>query len=384
MAAFDEIAKFHEIATDTVSYKYSDSFSYELKNYKNGKIAPRSKAFNEPQPNERSYGKFGFDKDGFLTTAEIYANNQLTWIGFFTKKDTLIEYLEFKIENKAISAIQRLQLENGKKVLLQSATSNGHGTFYPYMDWSIDDKVWSGFHDGFSVRCTIEEYHYEHGKITKADCLNIMPGSGEYEYEDKYTYSNNKLVEIKTYYSDGNTAITYQAPSAKSLTTLSNELAEMFCDYIISALQKQTFNGPLFSVELAYQYCYSYYPNPVVITGRQKEQAIADGSDNLFSQGEFITISGNIAEELQKLYTEFYQRIDAADNFEAGRKMLIQTASQLTSTKLKGTIPVTDDFIAFPIEWELEGDELKKILLKCGAPKENVKQWELYGWIWEG
>jgi hypothetical protein len=383
ITAHDEIGKFDEFVECTSNYKYGNIFDYDLKNYKNGNIAPSTKIHDEQQPNESSYGKYGFDEHGFLTTAEIYDKGQLTWIGFFTKTETLIEYIEFKIEHKAVSAVQRLLLNNGDKVLLQSASSNGRGTFYPYTDWSIGDKVWRGFNDGFSVVCTIEKYHYQDGKITFSDCLNIMPGSREIEYQNQYIYDNDKLVEIKTCYSDRKSAVTYKAPSGKSFKRLSDELAEMFCDYIISALEKQSFDSPLFSVELSYQYCYTYYPNPVVITGRQKDQALADGNNDLFTQGEFITIAENTNEELQKLYVEFYQCMEAADNFEAGRKMLIQTAKLLTSTKLKGCIPVTEDFIAFPMEWELEGGELKKILLKCGAPKAHVKQWQQYGWIWE-
>jgi hypothetical protein len=107
---------------------------------------------------------------------------------------------------------------------------------------------------------------------------------------------------------------------------------------------------------------------------------IAVGGQNIFINGEFIYTT-NIPANLEKLYVEFYNRIETKHNWNAGRKMLIETAKLLTTSHLKGALPVTEDFIAFPMDWELEGHTIKKVLLQCGASKINVRQWDEYGWL---
>jgi hypothetical protein len=41
----------------------------------------------------------------------------------------------------------------------------------------------------------------------------------------------------------------------------------------------------------------------------------------------------------------------------------------------------TADFIAYAIDWELEGDDLAKILKACGASKPSVASWKKRGWL---
>jgi len=43
-------------------------------------------------------------------------------------------------------------------------------------------------------------------------------------------------------------------------------------------------------------------------------------------------------------------------------------------------ISVTDDFVAFPIDWTLTED-IGEILIKCGAKQNKVKQWKELNWF---
>ncbi len=265
--------------------------------------------------------------------------------------------------------------------MYQSASTNGRSGFYTIDNSSTLNTVNEGFNDGHSVICTIEKYQYAGDIIERAYGLNIMPGGGEYAFEDVYIYDDGKLKRIKTYLEDGNTYIKYIAPSKKKLSEIMQELSVAFSDYLISLLKKNAFSSPLFCIELSYQYCYTYWPSPAIITEEQMKNAIKNKNESLLYEANFIEVTGEIPPTLNELYQEFYQRIETGKNWEAGRRMLIQTARLMTASKLMKQIPVAEDFIVFPIEWELEGDELTKILFKCGASKTNIKNWRQSGFV---
>ncbi|MFC0516765.1 hypothetical protein ACFFGT_21335 [Mucilaginibacter angelicae] len=380
VAAFDEQTGFETYAAQTVTTKYAQAFSYNLSGYKNGKIPPGSSLFDEPHADDSSYGKYGFNRDGFLTTAEIYNKHELSHIGFFKKTAHLIEYIEFYLPKNVPSSFQRFFFENGKKTMLQSVFSNGRSGLYFESGTTLKEKVSVAFNGGYTAVCTIEQYEYANEFISRAYGLNIMPGIGQYFYENQYNYEVKKLANIKTIYEDGRCSFSYVAPSAQSLQVIIKELSELFCDVLISTLKEQSFDSPLFSVELSYRQCDNYVPHLVVLTARKKNEVIAAGGQNIFINGEFIYTT-NIPDNLDKLYVEFYNRIETKNNWNTGRKMLIETAKLLTASRLKGALPVTEDFIAFPMDWELEGHTIKKVLLQCGASKINVRQWEEYGWF---
>ncbi|MDB5157287.1 MAG: hypothetical protein JWR50_1994, partial [Mucilaginibacter sp.] len=325
VAAFDEQTEFETYAAQTITTKYAHAFSYNLNGYKNGEIQPGSKLFDEPPPGDSSYGKYGFNRNGFLTTAEIYNKHELSHIGFFKKTAHLIEYIEFYLPKNVPSCIQRVFLKNGKKNMLQSVFSNGKSGLYFESGVTLKEKVSAAFNSGYTAVCTIEQYDYANELISKAYGLNIMPGIGQYFYENQYSYEGKKLANIKTCYEDGRCTFSYVAPSAQSLKAVIKKLSELFCEVLIGTLKEQHFDSALFSVELSYRYCDNYIPNLVVLTGRQKDEVIASGSENIFINGKFIyTI--NIPDNLDKLYVEFYNRMETKSNWDAGRKMLIETA----------------------------------------------------------
>lgn len=113
--AYGEMHLYYQYQEQSVSFKYADSFSYDLKGFKNAKINAGSKVYNNAPANDVGYGRYGFNKDDFLTTAEIYSNGKLSWIGFFKKDDHLIEYVEFDVERKVPVCIKSILFDNGKK-----------------------------------------------------------------------------------------------------------------------------------------------------------------------------------------------------------------------------------------------------------------------------
>ena len=66
-------------------------------------------------------------------------------------------------------------------------------------------------------------------------------------------------------------------------------------------------------------------------------------------------------EDFEPEITEFGQRVEASDNSTAVSKMLREAARRVTE-RAPAELDVADGFVAFAIDWELEGDELAKIL----------------------
>lgn len=383
IAAYRELDRFDYYSQQISYYKYASIFSYVLDKYENGTITAGGKEYDSPPGDNDSYGKYGFNEHGFLTTSEIFGRDGLSHKGFFVHEEDLIEYVEFDIASGTVSCVQRIVLKDGKKVLYQYCSTNGRSGFniFDGLEHTVEEVIRAGFDDGHSAICTIEEYEYKGEFINKAYGLQIMPGGGTQTFEDAYTYADDRLVKIKSYYENGYTNVKYIAPSGKSLKTISDELAAGLANYIIDDLLAQNITGPLFSVELSYQYCYNYWPHTVIISEQEKEQAIIANEDQLFVRAELIYAAIGRPAALEELYTEFYQNIEEAEDWEAGRTMLKEMAKHMTSSKLDGKIPVSDDFITFPIEWVMDMDNVESILLQCGASEENIAKWKSYGWV---
>jgi len=383
ITAYTELDRFDYYSQQTSHYKYASIFSYVLDKYENGTIAAGGKEYDTPPVDDKSYGQYGFNEQGLLTTAEIFYNGNLNYKGFFVHEENLVEYVEFSIAAGAVSCIQRIVLKEGKKVLYQNCSTNGRRGFniYDGMEHTIEEIVRTGFDDGHSAICTIEEYEYKGRLIDRAYGLHIIPGGGAMPFEDVYTYTDGKLAQIKSYYENGNTNVKYIAPSGRSLEAISHELAIGLANYIIDDLLAQNITGPLFCIELSYQYCYSYWPHTAIITEQKKNSAIEKSDDELFVGAQLIQAAIDRPAAIEELYTEFYQKIEESENWEAGRTMLKEMAKHMTSSKLDGKIPVTDDFITFPIEWVIDMDNVEDILLQCGASTENIEKWKSYKWL---
>ena len=130
IVAYTELARFGYYSQQTRYYKYASIFSYVLDKYENGTVAAGGKEYDSPLIDNDNYGKYGFNEQGYLTTAEIFGNDGLSHKGFFVHEHNLVEYVEFNIAAGTVSCIQRITLKDGKKVLYQYGNTNGRSGFY--------------------------------------------------------------------------------------------------------------------------------------------------------------------------------------------------------------------------------------------------------------
>jgi len=76
---------------------------------------------------------------------------------------------------------------------------------------------------------------------------------------------------------------------------------------------------------------------------------------------------------------QLVQLMEQTSDYDIGTKMLRKAAWLLTRGRLEGKIPVSDTFVAYAIEWMLEGQEFEEILRECGQREEVIADWRARG-----
>ncbi len=380
--AHKEIGNIPVYEAKVVSKKYADGSRYNLKDYNAGKLRAGGKMLAEPPSGVENYHEYGFDVTGFpVTSRSWHVFNKIEWFGFYRREEGLIEYIEFCVTSGVVASINRIKFDKKNKVARQYFNVNGNT--HSGLDVSDPfENIFKGVRqDTFNFLYDVREFDYVNNKIYKAYGLGNS-GLGEFRYRDDYSYNaDDQLLKIERFFNNGESGIDYLKPSKKGLKQIIRELANIYCDYLIEVLKGENYRHPLFVVELTYSYCDSYRPNVCVIHEKNKIDALNESNKYLFMSGMFSYAIDNQPPELDELYAEFYQMIEKTDNWDAGVKMLTETAKLMTQSKLKGQVPVTDDFIVFPVEWPVDGEDVEKILFQCGASKANIKRWKEYKWF---
>lgn len=189
--AFDEISLINEFEKRAVDIKFARSSRYEVKDYCKGKIKARGK-FLPGKPADAASDPFvyGVDENG-LPCFSFFSHtwNKIAWKGFYSFSDEMVEYVEFCLNTKVPSCIQRIVFNKGRKALFESMIINGRASGWGLSELDNESRVQKLKTDGHTLFCTVEQYEYENDKIIKANCLVVAPGAGEYFYTDIYNYA---------------------------------------------------------------------------------------------------------------------------------------------------------------------------------------------------
>ena len=72
--------------------------------------------------------------------------------------------------------------------------------------------------------------------------------------------------------------------------------------------------------------------------------------------------------------------IKEGEKWALATAVLRQVAVALTRFDWSGTLEVTQDFVVFAIDWEMEGDDLAAVL-GASASEEQIQEWAKKGWL---
>lgn len=372
--------------------KYAPSFRYDLKDYNKTNFPAGGTVLDQKPTEEGDYQKYGLDNNGRPVYVFFeHSWNKVTWEGVYNYSDNQVEYLEFCINTNTPSCVKVIKYEDNRKVSYQHFSLNGGGSGYPLLKNGKDAYIERIQNDQYSIISNVEKYIYEGERIVKADCFTVSPGFEQFSYEKSYNYDDQgELTEIrKIYPSTGVTQLEYaKIPNDLNVEDLINKLAEQLAGSIIETLLKGNIEEPLVLLELSYRRVDRYLPNLKPRFLSEKDEIIRMGEDeaieglDLF---ELLFISGyenllNIDDTAVELpLQQLTQLMDAKEDFNLGTTMLRKTALLLTKNKLDGKLPVSDDFVAYPIDWEMEGQDFEEILMECGQTPEVIRDWRAKG-----
>jgi hypothetical protein len=390
--AFKEIELIPQYKDKIQTEKYVPGFRYDLKYYGTPLfLTPEEKIFPEARSREISdYHFYGFTADGLpCYTSFGHRVNKISWEGYYSYGEHVVEYIEYCMETGIPSIIKRYIYKNGEKSIYQSLSVNSRGSIPMYRGIPTEEVIDAIINDQHSLFCTIEKFTTEEGRITRADCVAIAPGSGEYRYEEFYQYDDNgKLDEIRTIHEDGKTTLSYvQLNKVIDINQLSEEVAENMALAIIDTLSEADIEVPVSLLEINYKFVTEYMP---LLTPRSlaftdeitREHMDEDIFDLIFLSTEVSHAYLHLdATRFERLFRQFIQIIEREEKWDMGTAMLRRVAYLLTTSKLNNRIPVSNEFAAYAIDWESDMEEFEDILGECGVSGAVIASWKDRGWL---
>lgn len=379
LTAFDEIDQLPKYKKQAVKTMYGEGKLFRLAGYEPLNFQPDRPLADSPT--EMKSDGYGLD----LTGKPCYTVSQYGMEGFYRYSNNLVEYLEFYEPLGILSTLQRLQFDNGKKVSYQSFSINGINPGSPYAGKTKEQIFKKLFRDRNGYFSTIEQYHYEGDRIKRADCLYNMPGIGAYTSREEYGYNDaGELDEILSIDQEGNRQYTYvKPPAGMTLNELSAQVSQLLAADIIDTIAATESKEPLAIVELNYQEAGSYLPLLQIISDAYwKKSATQFGEEELLAH---VILSGdhpltaltfNASERMMKA---FIGEMEKAGDYDAAQKMMYRAAWYLTTSQLNKQVAVSDGFIAYAVDWSMAPENVGEILVSCGMPEAQLKDWKKRG-----
>ncbi len=392
--AFNELSLLPEFKKKILTEKYVPGFRYDLKDYgTQAFMLPDGKVFPEARAREiNDYHFYGFGADGKpVYTAFRHVVNNINWEAYYSYSDDLVEYVEFCItEHTQIpSCIKRILYKEGRKVGWQSLLLNTRGSANNFDGDTADEIIADMLGDQYSLFISIEKYHWEEDRIVTADGLGMAPGHGEFHYSQHYSYRpDGQLDEIRAVCETGNERLTWVRPDdAVNIQALEEEVAEKLAEAIIDTLVASRIETPLSLLEINYHEIAEYIPSlsprsQAFTTEISRRHQDEDIFDLIFLSTELDHPYMNIRmEKFERPFKQFMQIIEREEKWEIAAAMLRKVAWLLTTNKLYGRLPVSDDFAAYAIDWESDMEEFERILGECGVVPDVISSWQEKGWL---
>jgi hypothetical protein len=190
-----------------------------------------------------------------------------------------------------------------------------------------------------------------------------------------YTYTGDRLERIVQRSASLGDQTVYAAPQATGLERLSADLARRIAEATVEAMRGRKKEFPLAALELSYRAVQSYVP--VVIPCSERDALSELCLCTAIDVRRWIELR---EEQFSPAMADFQERLRRTEEYDAGTRMLRDAARQVAELARR-QLPVTPHFVAYAIDWELEGDQLATILRECGASADALRDFQSRGWI---
>ena len=327
-SAFSEINTLKMYEKEAISSVFSLSSRYELDNCTStNKITAGGKVSKVRPAETENYYEYGLDTEGYVVYSKSqHAWNKVYWAGFYKRAADSIEYIEFNLNTRVPSKVQRVTFEKGRIISRQTLIINGGGG--QKITQPIDTFMETILNNPHALFIDVQVYLYENDNVFKVVGLSEMDDLMPFTYTDFYKYDEfDKLSEIKTHYANGQIVLKYIKPKTKtSINEQVNIVAEKLANWAINKLKNTVFDSPLAFLHLHYRCVVDYLPYIIPATEKGVEKSKKEKDFHYFTSptdisfDDWIKITDDdIPEEFQVLI----QTIHEKENWDSGTKMLL-------------------------------------------------------------
>jgi hypothetical protein len=373
--AFDRFPELESAFKSGEHVIYANRDLFDLEKYTPRKFPAGGRVFSEQPESINSYQRYRLDAKGRpVHMASGHTVNHFDWEGLYRYTADEVEYLEICLQTRVVSKYARMILQNGIPRTYQKIGINGGGS---HIGGATGKNAISRImNESYFSSTEVVKYESAEGRVLSGKALVFAPGQSPHRLDLEYFYSNaGKLERIVLVREDGSKYTSFSAKSKLSMKELATKLSEKIASHTIEALKKADISAPLQAVELSFRSVTNYVPGviPAMEGDSVSDMAIvvANGRRNWI---------GLIEEDFEPEMAEFLERMNAAESWEPGSRMLRQ-AALLVTQRASESLPIADGFVAFAIDWEFEGHNLNAILKQCGATASTLERLKKIGWL---
>lgn len=375
-AAFARLAMVKAKVPGVVETVYTPYPAFALANYSPKKFKPGARLAKKPSRDGNDYA-YQLDAQGRpLHMRTSHRFNRVDWQGVYRYGETEVEVVEFCMQTGTPSLYNRLILDGQHVLAEQRFVCNSGGSDSGLKKLSTAKKIERVLSDPYNYFIYLTRYRVEDGIIRGGEEYHEVSGKIDRPTLE-YTYATDgALQRIVQVWPGGFRRTQFAAKGSGpkvSLKDLSEKLSEKLAKDILARLKKTKFGARLVALELSYRYPQHHIPQLIPLTERDEVESLTLAAE--IDSKRWIELS---EEDFVPEITQFNERVQ--DSETAVAKMLRAAALLVTKAAPKA-IKVTPGFVAFPIDWELEGDDLGKILKQCGASPAKLREWKNQGWL---
>jgi hypothetical protein len=301
--------------------------------------------------------------------------NRTEWYGTYDYTADGAEYVEWCLQTGVCSQYARVTIREGVPAAFQRLAINARGSFPVWQGVARPTLIELIASDRKNYQIVLERYDVRDGRIEGGEAYTEGLGAPPMRATLQYTYAGDKLDRVVQHSASLGDQTVYAAPQATSLERLSADLARRIAEATVEAMRGRKKEFPLAALELSYRAVQSYVP--VIVPCSERDARPGPCLCTAIDVRRWIELR---EADFSPAMVEFQERLRSTEQYDAGTQMLRDAARQVAELARR-QLPVTPHFVAYAIDWELEGDELATILRECGAGADALREFQSRGWI---
>jgi hypothetical protein len=410
--AFGQYEELKRTAESSVTrWEWADGERHSLLPYHFERYPGRGRALKRPPESVGSYIRYGFDAQDRLRLQRHYdylglngarllqrhrnrgfeVGNEV-WETFVRHSDALVEIIQFSIRPGILLSriplkIEHIHYEDSRVARYTLFKLNGYAPLYSRKGKKPDALYhWLGPNGRFK---RAEQYVYVDDRLTTVLLYHEQPGSPPFQAEERFAYDEaGALVRIERFFENGQSQLLFQRrKKGQTFGSIREAATRKLIEAITERLRTENIREKLCCVELSYRAVSRHFPPGIVLGLENDRRRLLESGDRdarysvfapaLLGRPRWLQITDPATLEI---CSQLEQEIQAGRKWDTAASILRDVAVALNQHDWSGILDATPDFVVFPIDWEMEGDQLEQVLRACTSD-EQIEEWRQKGWL---